>query len=60
MIPGIILITLLVLLATKELVGVVDSESAQRTTRFLTIPIIPLLILFVLIIALRVNEIISG
>ena len=60
MIPGIIIITLLVLLATKELAGVSDSESVGRTTRFLTIPIIPLLILFVLLIALRVNEIISG
>ena len=60
MIPGIIIITLLVLLATKELVSIIDSEPAQRTNRFLIIPIIPLLIVFALLIALRVNELIFG
>ena len=59
MIPGIIIITLLVLLATKELAGASDSEPAQRIGSFLTVPIIPLLILFVLVVALRVTEIIS-
>lgn len=59
MIIGIIIITLLVLLATKELAGVSDSESARRIGSFLTVPIIPLLILFVLIVALSVNEILS-
>ena len=59
MIIGITLITLAVLLATKELAGASDSEPAQRIARFLTVPIIPLLILFVLIVALRVIEILS-
>jgi len=60
LIPSIIIITLVVLLATKELAGLSDSESVQRTNRFLIIPIVPPLILFVLLIALRVNEIIAG
>ncbi len=60
MLLGIIIITLLVFLATKELASISESESAQRIASFLVVPIIPLLILFVLLIALRVNEIISG
>jgi len=59
LIPGIIIITLLILLATKELAGASDSKPAQRIGSFLTVPIIPLLILFVLIVALRVTKILS-
>ena len=58
-IAGVIVITLLVFLATRELVSASESESAQRLARFLTIPIIPLLILFVLIVVLRVIEILA-
>jgi len=54
LIPGIIIITLLILLATKELAGASDSKPALRIARFLIVPIIPLLILFVLILALTI------
>jgi hypothetical protein len=47
-------VTLLVLLATKVLVDASGSEFSLRMAKFLTVPIIPLLILFVLIVALRV------
>jgi hypothetical protein len=52
-------ITLLVFLVTKELAGVSESESAQRLASFLIVPIVPLLILFVLMVALRVTEILA-
>ena len=62
LLPGITLITtitLVVFLAGKELAGASDSKPAQRIASFLTVPIIPLLILFVLIVALRVIEILA-
>ena len=46
------MITLLVILATKELAGASDSKPAQRIGSFLTVPIISLLILFVLMVFL--------
>ena len=56
MIPSIIVITLLVLLATRELAGVSDSESAQRIASFSTVPIVSLIILFVVIVALSITK----
>jgi len=59
LIVGITIITLLVFLATKELATASESESAQKLASFLTVPIIPLLIVFVLMVALRVIEILA-
>lgn len=59
MILEITTITLLVFLVTKELAGVSESESAQRLASFLAVPIIPLLILFVLMIALSIAKILT-
>ena len=57
MVLDIAIVTLLVLLATKLLVDASGSEFGLRMAKFLTVPIIPLLILFVLIVALRAIEI---
>lgn len=57
MIGSIVSITLLVFLATKELGEHSKSESARRIASFLTAPIIALLMLFVLILALRIIQI---
>ena len=59
MIFGIIWITLLVFLATKELASIVGSEFALRLSRFLTVLIIPLLALFVLVVALSMVDILE-
>ena len=59
MLFGILTITLVVLLATKELASASESVSAQRLARILTVPMIPLLILFVVMVALQVTEILS-
>lgn len=57
MILSITAITLIVLLATKELASASDSAPAWRLAHLLTLPIIPLLILFVVLVALRMAEI---
>lgn len=57
MVVTIILITLAVMLVTKELASASHLEFAQRLATFLTVPIVSLLILFVLVIALSVAEI---
>ena len=59
MIVSIALITLLVLLATKELAGASESGSARRVASLLNVPIVPLLIWFVVIVALRIAEILD-
>ena len=59
MIFGIIWITLLVLLATKELSTIIGSEFALRLSGFLTKPIMPLLVLFVLIVVLTAFKILE-
>jgi hypothetical protein len=55
----IIIVTLVVLLATREVASTSESESAQRLASFLNVPIIPLLILFVLKVALRIAELVA-
>jgi ABC-type Na+ efflux pump permease subunit len=59
LILGVVIITLLVFLAARELAGASRSESAQRVASFLAVPIIPLLIIFVLMVALRIAEIVG-
>ncbi len=59
MILDITTITLLVLLATKLTVDAAASESFQRMSRFLSLPVISFLMLFALIVALRVKQILA-
>ena len=59
MIIGITAITLIALLITKELVGVMDSKRAQLIVNVVIVPIIPLLILFVVVVVLKLVEIAS-
>ena len=59
MVFSITLTTLLVFLVAREVCSVSDSESAQRVASFFTVPIIPILMLFVLILALRVITIVA-
>ena len=59
MVITIVLITLAILLATKVLVESSESESALRIGEFLSVAIIPLLILFLFIVALRITEILA-
>ena len=53
------LITLVVFLATKEITSTSDSKAAQRIARFLSVPIISLLLFFVLTVILRVPEVLA-
>jgi hypothetical protein len=53
----IVTILLLVFLVARELISFSDSESALRIARFLTVPIIPLLVLFILMLTLITIEI---
>ena len=59
MIFGIAVITLLILLAVKELASAIDLASSQRIASFLTLPILPLIVLFVLIVALTMAKVLE-
>ena len=59
MIFGIIWIILLAFLATKELASIIGSEFTLRLSKFLTKPIVPLLVLFVLLVALSSAKILE-
>lgn len=55
----VIIIVLLLFLGTKHLTDASESISAQRVGKILTVPIILLLALFVIIVVLKTNEILS-
>ncbi len=60
MIVLIALIMLVILLVTQELVIVGNSEFTPRITKFLNVLIVPLLILYLVTVALNIKEIITG
>ncbi len=60
MIVIIALIMLVILLVTQELVIVGNSEFTPRITKFLNVLIVPLLILYLVTVALNIKEIITG
>lgn len=59
MIAAITLVTLAVYLGTKEIARASESEIALRIARYLDVPIIPLLLLFVAVVAFSVLEIVE-
>ena len=59
MIVNIFMIILLVFLVARELASAADSDSAHRIALFLTVPIIPLLILLILVVAYIITEILG-
>ncbi len=56
---GVIIITLLVYLVARMLAGVSASEAAQRLAEFLVVPIVPLVLLFLILVAFRMVEILG-
>ena len=59
MIFNIVMITLLVLLAAKELAGASQSRFGWQLNRALNMAILPLAVLFVMILILTVTEILG-
>jgi hypothetical protein len=54
------LLVLLVLLVEREIIRSVGGPSARTAVRLLDLAILPLLIAFLLIVALRVNQVLTG
>lgn len=57
MIFGAVVVTLLILLATKELAMINDTKSSVHLSKSLNVPIIIMVALFVLLLALGMTEI---
>lgn len=54
------LIVLLVLLVEREVLRAAGGERARTATRILDLAILPLLVAFLLIVALRLNQVLTG
>lgn len=54
------LIVLLVLLVEREVLRAAGGERARTATRVLDLAILPLLVAFLLIVALRLNQVLTG
>jgi hypothetical protein len=54
------LIVLLVLLVEREIIRSVGSPRARVAVRILNVAIVPLLVSFLLIVALRLNQVLTG
>jgi ABC-type Na+ efflux pump permease subunit len=60
MIFSTIVVTLLVCLVARFLAGASRIEAAQRLAEFMIVPIVPLLMIFFIVVALRVSQMLTG